>query len=286
MSVGKRIKDLDSQAIRSSGLSIPVDHSSFDEAKQVLISVLTPLISELTTQAIGNRLTDLLRFNDGAGNEYKTTISDIVPIINELSAGSISNRATDLLRFNNGAGVERKIAIEDVYKLIDDLSGVGSSISSNTKIRLFRNGDANETSTTMLSLAAYLFALAAFDTAVDARITAQRSTVSAQALVNTGTTYGYLSMQKFGNIVVGQVACDLNTTTPSTLLMDYAIPSAYSPSNCGASVNIGLTFNNLEGGDDNYLFIKRQGDNTSHIELLSTDISAGTNAIPFSWITD
>lgn len=78
MATGKRIKDLDSQNIYATGLSVPVDHTSYTDAKQILIEKIYALINTLTAYPGSlSRSTDLVRVNDAAGSEYKATLEDL-----------------------------------------------------------------------------------------------------------------------------------------------------------------------------------------------------------------
>lgn len=73
-----RTKDLDVQSTRTGDLLISVDKASgFTRKKVIRADVLAPKINELSTLALSNRATNIVRWNDGSGNEYKTTINDV-----------------------------------------------------------------------------------------------------------------------------------------------------------------------------------------------------------------
>lgn len=166
----KRIRDLDAQSARVSGLKIPVDFGSFDETKQIDIATLAPLISELTAHAVTNRATNLIPFSIG-GTEYNLTLNDI-------------------------------------YTLIKDLTEPPTSLTDGTLLRVDISGNGTETKKSLSNIATFISNHSSVLASINGRISAQADAWENIALYRNSTIYGHLYLYKFGRLVTGMFLID------------------------------------------------------------------------------
>lgn len=188
----KRIKDLTTeQATYDANGYLAVDKTGFSEAKKILIDTLVPKPNTLSAASGFNRGSTYMTLDDGSGNLYKLTPNQVHTLIKDLSSQSGPLSLTDELRYN-------KISADVEYQL------------------------------TISSLSSFLFALTAFNTAVDARITNAISEVGPEELrIGAGTTYANLYAQKIDNMVIVTVR-DLQLTGAQKTV-DYQMSSSFRP---------------------------------------------------------
>lgn len=126
------ILGLTEQTERITGLGIPVSHSGFsddEKTKYILSEVLSPLISELDahTGAI-NKSTDLLRVNDGAGNETKVPVEEINPDIVDLDTSNTLSDGDYITFYDSTESGDRKTIIQNFVSEIKDITGWSTSV--------------------------------------------------------------------------------------------------------------------------------------------------------------
>lgn len=247
----KRIRNLDRQNTYSDSSFVVLDDDSFSKAKKMTLDVLAPRISSgsyTVTSSSLDKDANKMRY-DVSGTEKTTTLRYINPDITDLSAVTSITTSNLLTVYTTG---DKKITYDN---FMIDL--VAESEFEDAVVDLIDN-EVDSSFVIILLL----------------------NTVTDQALMNGGLTHGYLSMQKIGNIVVGQIKAV--RTDGGSLLADYTIPSEFRPSTVHSGNAIGFYYSNVEGANDNY--VKIQEDGSIYMEF--TDNTANTNGISFSWITD
>ena len=257
-----RIRDLpNTQSEYLDSAFIMVDHSGYGagQMKKMYAVDLSPTIdAETETSSLLNRGAIQMRYDDKEGNEYRTDVDLIFPDPNQLSILSIAS--TDLFYVQDNAPPPGDLYYVSAY-------GIAVFVKSNQSLRSQSEITNNDIPNTVDSsfIAAEIF-----------------NTVTRNIeLIYSGSTYGYMSIHRIGYMVCGNVIATQDTET-NTYLVTAKLPSWAIPDDMDRPTAIGFTFNNLEGGDDNYLFIQENGD----IKILFADIDANTNGISFSWITE
>ena len=273
------------QATYDADLYFVVKKTGISQARKMLLGTAIPKPYTLDAIAAGfNRDSVVMAIDDGSGNLYKITPNEIYEAMASLSAaGTISS--SDSIRFYDLSETEeKKIGIDTFAETIFAFSSFGTLVDARFGNTAFNSDvdarfiDENDNFTDAVDDEIDAYVNEAFVTAI---VNDAANLVEAQAMVNGGVTYGYLSMQKVGKIVVGQVVGS-NAVSTGGKLADYTIPAAHRPSRCGAGNAVGFQFRNDEGVDVNALDITEAGGITMDFR----DIAAGTNGVAFNWLTD
>ena len=231
------------------------DKTGEDSTKRMSLRVMSAKVKDETlSSGPHDRDATVIRISDNASTtEYKTPIRTIYPELIDYTIDPFV-QSTDYFWKSTSGGTEKRTQASSIADYV-----TGSS---------YFTTDAN----------------AAIEALVDSAFIAAEifNTVTRNIeLIYSGSTYGYMSIHRIGYMVCGNVIAT-QTTTPDTYLVTESLPSWAIPDDMDRPTAIGFTFNNLEGGDDNYLFIQENGD----IKILFADIDANTNGISFSWITE
>lgn len=315
----KRIRELDEQAERITGLKIVVDADAYADSDAKFIDIKTLAPKSIPTTATDglpeieedlNRETTYVRINTGGESNAESValLKYLFPdIINYTSATafnatyinyihfyvggpvaanfviSADNFATAL--FARSAFLARVLALGIISGLTDLTMG---AIALDDELRIYdksANADRKITYQVLLNdmVGEDTFKDGATNANTEAVMLAKlQETVVDQALTTSGTTYGYISMCKIGKSVTGTVVIAHTTTGATEKIAEYTIPSDWQANKCGRTT-CNLIYRNDVGGADNILYIQ---DGTIILNTNTLSSPFAHNAFSFGWMTE